>query len=87
MAEQLIDEVRRLRVLAAVADTVTHALSLDRQLPRLIDLIIEAFGPVDEVEREGERYFTSIYDQLFRKSPQPLERRQPPATWLLDGTD
>ncbi len=43
--------------------------------------------PVDEVEREVERYFTSIYDQLFRKSPQPLERRQPPATWLLDGTD
>jgi hypothetical protein len=41
-AEPLIDEVRRLRVLAEVADTVTHALSLDRQLPRLIDLITEA---------------------------------------------
>jgi adenylate cyclase len=41
-AKQLIDEVRRLRMLAEVADTVTHALSLDRQLPRLIELIAEA---------------------------------------------
>jgi adenylate cyclase len=38
----LLDELRRLRVLAEVADTVTRDLSLDRQLPRLIDLITEA---------------------------------------------
>ena len=31
-------------MLAEVADTVTHELSLDRQLPRLIDLITEALG-------------------------------------------
>jgi len=42
-ADQLIDEVRQLRVLAEVADTVTQRLSLDHQLPRLIDLIAEAF--------------------------------------------
>ena len=42
VAEPLIDEVRRLRVLAEVADTVTQRLSLDFQLPRLIDLIIDA---------------------------------------------
>ncbi|HTV87599.1 MAG TPA: GAF domain-containing protein, partial [Stellaceae bacterium] len=40
----LLDELRRLRVLAEVADTVTRDLSLDRQLPRLIDLITEALG-------------------------------------------
>ena len=38
----LIDELRRLRVLAEVADTVTQHLSLDHQLPRLITLITEA---------------------------------------------
>jgi adenylate cyclase len=38
----LLDEVRRLRVLAEVADTVTQHLSLDHQLPRLIELITAA---------------------------------------------
>src|SRR5437879_6528324 len=52
---QLIDEVRRLRVLAEVADTVTHALSLDRQLPRLIDLITEAL--------RAERATLFLYDR------------------------
>src|SRR5215470_13920588 len=36
------DAVRRLSVLVEVADTVTQRLSLDHQLPRLIDLIVEA---------------------------------------------
>jgi len=40
--KSLIDELKRLRVLAQVADTVTQSLSLDHQLPRLIELIIEA---------------------------------------------
>jgi adenylate cyclase len=35
-------EIRRLWVLAEVADTVAHKLSLDHQLPRLIELIAEA---------------------------------------------
>jgi hypothetical protein len=40
---ELGDEtVRRLSVLVAVADTVTRRLSLDHQLPRLIELIVEA---------------------------------------------
>jgi len=52
--EQLIDEVRRLRVLAEVADTVTHALSLDHQLPRLIDLITRAL--------DAERATLFLYD-------------------------
>jgi hypothetical protein len=42
LTQQLLNEVRRLRVIAEVADTVTRDLSLDHQLPRLIDLIIEA---------------------------------------------
>jgi hypothetical protein len=42
-ASELGDEtVRRLSVLVAVADTVTRRLSLDHQLPRLIELIVEA---------------------------------------------
>jgi adenylate cyclase len=49
------DELRRLRVLAEVADTVTRDLSLDRQLPRLIDLIIEAL--------DAERATLFLYDR------------------------
>jgi adenylate cyclase len=40
--DRLFDGVRRLSVLAEVADTVTQRLSLDHQLPRLIDLITDA---------------------------------------------
>src|SRR5271170_2998362 len=54
-AKQLVDEVRRLRVLAEVADTVTRDLSLDRQLPRLIDLITEAL--------DADRAALFLYDQ------------------------
>src|SRR5262249_56885206 len=36
------DAVRRLSALVEVADTVTQQISLDYQLPRLIDLIVEA---------------------------------------------
>jgi adenylate cyclase len=36
------DAIRRLSVLVEVADTVTQRLSLDHQLPRLINLIVEA---------------------------------------------
>src|SRR5262249_9164095 len=35
------DEARRLAVLAKVADAVTADFSLDRQLPQLIELIVE----------------------------------------------
>lgn len=52
--EQLIGEMRRLRVLAEVADTVTQELSLDHQLPRLIDLIAEAL--------EAERATLFLHD-------------------------
>src|SRR5438876_12179931 len=38
----LSDAIRRLSVLVEVADTVTQKLSLDHQLPRLIELIVEA---------------------------------------------
>jgi len=44
LAAQLLAEIRRLSVLNEVADTVTRDLSLDRQLPRLIELITEALG-------------------------------------------
>src|SRR6516162_387195 len=48
-AAALGDAVRRLSVLVEVADTVTQRLSLDHQLPRLIELIVEAFDA--EVDR------------------------------------
>jgi hypothetical protein len=41
-ASALGDAIRRLSVLVKVADTVTPRLSLDQQLPRLIELILEA---------------------------------------------
>ncbi len=54
-AEAPADEMRRLRVLVEVADTVTQRLSLDHQLPRLIDLIVEAF--------EADRAALFLYDR------------------------
>ena len=45
-AAALGDAVRRLSVLVEVGETVTQRLSLDHQLPRLIDLIVEALGVV-----------------------------------------
>src|SRR5438309_772374 len=42
LADGLNGAVRRLSVLVEVADTVTQRLSLDHQLPRLIELIVEA---------------------------------------------
>ncbi|HXO91964.1 MAG TPA: GAF domain-containing protein [Stellaceae bacterium] len=42
LAEGLTEAIRRLSVLVEVADTVTQRLSLDHQLPRLIELIVEA---------------------------------------------
>jgi adenylate cyclase len=41
-AAALGDAIRRLSVLVEVADTVSQRLSLDHQLPRLIELIAEA---------------------------------------------
>jgi adenylate cyclase len=41
-AAALDEAIRRLSVLVEVADTVTQRLSLDHQLPRLIELIVEA---------------------------------------------
>jgi len=54
LAAQPSDEIRRLRVLVEVADTVTRDLSLDRQLPRLIELITEAL--------DAERATLFLYD-------------------------
>ena len=62
-AEKLIDEVRRLRVLAEVADTVTRDLSLDRQLPRLIDLISEAL----DADRAALFLYDRDADELFSR--------------------
>src|SRR5262249_15597828 len=42
LANGLNEAVRRLSVLVEVADTVTQRLSLDHQLPRLIELVVEA---------------------------------------------
>src|SRR5262245_41137607 len=42
LADGLNEAIRRLSVLVEVADTVTQRLSLDHQLPRLIELIVEA---------------------------------------------
>jgi adenylate cyclase len=43
LVRRLVESVRRLTVLAEVADTVTERLSLDHQLPRMIALITEVF--------------------------------------------
>jgi adenylate cyclase len=63
LAEQTIDELRRLRVLVEVADTVTQDLSLDRQLPRLIDLITEAL----DAERATLFLYDTDADVLFSR--------------------
>jgi adenylate cyclase len=42
-AERMLDALRRLSVLAQVADIVTEQLSLDHQLPQLIELISQVF--------------------------------------------
>jgi hypothetical protein len=42
LAEGADETIRRLSLLVEVADTVTQRLSLDHQLPRLIELIAEA---------------------------------------------
>jgi adenylate cyclase len=63
LAKQSIDELRRLRVLVEVADTVTQDLSLDRQLPRLIDLITEAL----DAERATLFLYDSDADALFSR--------------------
>jgi adenylate cyclase len=44
VADRLIESFRRLTLLAAVSEIVTEELSLDHQLPRMIELISEAFG-------------------------------------------
>ena len=54
-SDAVIAELRRLRVLAEVADTVTQQLSLDHQLPRLIDLISDAL--------DAERATLFLYDR------------------------
>jgi adenylate cyclase len=61
--ELLLDELRRLRVLAEVADTVTRDLSLDSQLPRLIDLITEAL----DAERATLFLYDREADELFSR--------------------
>ena len=63
LAKQPIDELRRLRVLVEVADTVTQDLSLDRQLPRLIELITEAL----DAERATLFLYDSDADALFSR--------------------
>ncbi len=65
-AEQLIDEVRRLRVLAEVADTVTQRLSLDHQLPRLIDLIAEAFDADRAAMFLCDRDASELFSRVLR---------------------
>ena len=42
-AARMVEALRRLAVLAEVADTVTERLSLDHQLPRMIELIADVF--------------------------------------------
>src|SRR5882762_3885249 len=58
-----LDELQRLRVLVEVADTVTQDLSLDRQLPRLIELITEAL----DAERATLFLYDSDADALFSR--------------------
>ena len=43
LAERVVESLRRLSILAQVSDTVTEHLTLDHQLPRMIELITEVF--------------------------------------------
>jgi hypothetical protein len=65
-ADRVVDGIRRLSVLVEVADTVTQKLSLDHQLPRLIELITEAL--------DAERATLFLHDpdagELFSGSPE-----------------
>lgn len=61
--EQLLAEIARLRVLAEVADTVTQDLSLDHQLPRLIELITQAL----DAERATLFLYDRDTDELFSR--------------------
>ena len=67
LASQLLDEIRRLSVLTEVADTVTQDLSLDHQLPRLIELITDALDAERATlflhDREPDELFSR---ELFR---------------------
>lgn len=53
-ADRPVDELRRMRILAEVADVVTQRLSLDHQLPRLIELITQSL--------DAERATLFLYD-------------------------
>jgi adenylate cyclase len=57
------DAIRRLSVLVEVADTVTQRLSLDHQLPRLIELIVEAL----EAERASLFLHDADAGELFSR--------------------
>src|SRR6202162_4543517 len=59
----MIAEVRRLKVLAEGRDTGTQDLALDRQLPRLIELIAEAL----DAERATLFLYDSDADVLFSR--------------------
>ena len=63
LASQLLDEIRRLSVLTEVADTVTQDLSLDHQLPRLIELITDAL----DAERATMFLHDREPDELFSR--------------------
>jgi adenylate cyclase len=63
LAEHFFAEMRRLSVLAEVADTVTQELSLDHQLPRLIGLITDAL----DAERATLFLHDREPDELFSR--------------------
>jgi adenylate cyclase len=63
LVDELLGEIRRLGVLTEVAETVTQDLSLDRQLPRLIELITEAF----DAERATLFLHDDETDELFSR--------------------
>lgn len=63
LAPQLLREIRRLSVLTEVADTVTQHLSLDHQLPRLIELITDAL----DAERATLFLHDRDPDELFSR--------------------
>jgi len=63
LASRLLDRIQRLSVLTEVADTVTQHLSLDHQLPRLIELITDAL----DAERATLFLHDREPDELFSR--------------------
>ena len=88
------DAIRRLLVLLEVADTVTRRLSLDHQLPRLIELIVEVLDADRATlflhDADAEELFSRVESTTTngdREATLHLKRPQPALLALVASGD